>query len=1133
MPSTVRKPTQQNAVLAVRKFLGTNSQAVVTRLGLAQCDQSYDDVEFLMEMFNNPALSRMATLLDQATTIDADGSLQLYEFTRPSEPEERNCLDLLSDVWNELETIVLHSDESRDPATEELYDLLADHNVRQLLVACDDIANRNYDDQTDLQLDQLSISSDEEPPVMQGQVHMHPVSPPAPEPPPEEAPAPLLLKGRVKDLANMFMANQQQPANPPALVREKPKKLQQPPGGTFLGSVEDSHARAQERYQNEKARKEDFFFSRPVAAEPPQKPVERKVSEPRIARQQSLEFEHMVPPPEPAPKMPEVEASLHVSDSALEPTTSLSGSSSDSPITPLTTSQKSRLPTAKIVEEPLPVKDFRTMAPLAYREEEPSPASHPNPSPRTRTSFQADNDADLLQPELDYRPAPMAHSRKNSREERTSLLSAGGQLKPVTSGSRSMLSTRDQIDAETLDASAPGSRTSTLQRGRRGKQPIDESWIDYSKLPEPGKPRKLVLRRETHGESLGFTIICRPEDEVTVIQPGFSQANLMQPSKSKKNQETVRNEVVVQRIMAGSLSDRTGILYPGDVILEFNGQPVSSLDQMQSLIQGSASLMECHLVVKAPSRGMMRAHLINKARLTNKIYIRTFFAYDPRTDKDLPFGDVGQAFRPYEVLELVNAQDLDWWQVRKLNNAHGKARLVPSLQMEERRQAQNSSTKKKKSITKLFRAADSSPLLVRSDLWIYEEVVPWPPSTLPCLLLIGPNGVGKRTLKQMLAMKDPRRFAVPITDTTDQNLKDPRYRLLTSQRMLDDIKAGKYVEWGSVANEHYGIRYSAIREIVATGRTAVFDCQISTVHLLHQPEFNPYVVFVAAPALDLTKDMQIRGIEGNLTANKRTDEELKNIVEESGFLAERYRHLYAQKLINDDMAQSVNKLSHLAQKVSQEPGWIPAGWAYELSCPQSKNTSYLPGSSNLHALGIHQLPAGDRSSVIARSVLSGLSGYSEEGAARMARPPSLIGSQLSCGGSDLGVQGGTLGRRLYEKKTRPRPSAGFQPMSPMTEVTSPYESMSDMSQSLPRGSAFTQPSPSSFRPVHIEVPDDVSPHTESRQVARPFSNGRRPSYETPDENSFRLEKPAQRGKVTNNFGRNQVEAEISSTSSED
>lgn len=64
-------------------------------------------------------------------------------------------------------------------------------------------------------------------------------------------------------------------------------------------------------------------------------------------------------------------------------------------------------------------------------------------------------------------------------------------------------------------------------------------------------------------------------------------------------------------------------------------------------------------------------------------------------------------------------------------------------------------------------------------------------------------------------------------------------------------------------------------------------------------------------------------------------EEIRKIVEESKVFANQNQHLYAHTLVNSNMAESVEKLSKLVLKLERQPGWIPAGWAYEMSRPKS------------------------------------------------------------------------------------------------------------------------------------------------------------------------------------------------------
>uniref|UniRef100_A0A0X3PJ80 MAGUK p55 subfamily member 6 n=1 Tax=Schistocephalus solidus TaxID=70667 RepID=A0A0X3PJ80_SCHSO len=623
-------------------------------------------------------------------------------------------------------------------------------------------------------------------------------------------------------------------------------------------------------------------------------------------------------------------------------------------------------------------------------------------------------------------------------------------------------------------------------------------------LPQPGQERLIHIRREVPGEPLGITLSPRtPSPPASASMPSIS-------GKSEVQRSTSPQQVCVRQVLVNSLAYRDGQLYPGDILLQFNGTSVSSLEDVHTAMLASSNAPELTLLVRAPRHGVLKSHLMLKTRSPHKVYIRCLYTYDPTKDTLLPTGHKGLAFRSGEVLELVDCQDLNWWQVRRLDNPNGKTSLIPSQTLEEKRQAFNQQilTEKRKKARKIktfFRAADSSSLLVRSDLWVYEEVVPWPPSPVHTLLLLGPNGVGRRTLKFLLCTHFPQRFAFPVSDTSDPSASQALFRIREKEQMENDIRKGAFVEWGTIDSHHYGIRFAALREVIATGRTVVLDCQVQSVHLLHQPEFNPHVVFVAAPPFETAKAMMEKGIRENLTTNRRSDEELKELVDESKTFAIRHQHLFTHTLVNSDMTEGVGKLSRLVARLEKQPGWIPAGWAYEMSLPKGfggagKRKEFMPGDSTLLGLGIPGLPP-NAQSMIGRSSMSVLSVVSHESAARLARPPSIC-SSIQLPSHNIS------GRRLYEKRSQR--ARDFQPMGPPILEHSPSISSRDPSKS--------------------EAPD-------RRQVLERGAHKPEPSQpgknRTPTERRVPTQGPVTRRQPRPESTRGRAEESISSTSSED
>ncbi len=51
--------------------------------------------------------------------------------------------------------------------------------------------------------------------------------------------------------------------------------------------------------------------------------------------------------------------------------------------------------------------------------------------------------------------------------------------------------------------------------------------------------------------------------------------------------------------------------------------------------------------------------------LVLQVYLKTHFNYDPKKDNLIPCRDAGLPFREGEILQVVNMDDMNWWQVNK------------------------------------------------------------------------------------------------------------------------------------------------------------------------------------------------------------------------------------------------------------------------------------------------------------------------------------------------------------------------------------------------------------------------------------------------------------------------------------
>lgn len=158
------------------------------------------------------------------------------------------------------------------------------------------------------------------------------------------------------------------------------------------------------------------------------------------------------------------------------------------------------------------------------------------------------------------------------------------------------------------------------------------------------------------------------------------------------------NQLMVARILAGGVIDKQGLLHPGDVILEVNGVPVTSPDELQLQIsqnRGDSVTLKVGPSVEQEMKsakmmdGNMSSKLVRQNLEPGKkmtCYMRAQFDYDPTGDNLLPCQDIGLSFKRGDILQIINVKDPNWWQARHAGT-EGPTGLVPSQELEERRQA--------------------------------------------------------------------------------------------------------------------------------------------------------------------------------------------------------------------------------------------------------------------------------------------------------------------------------------------------------------------------------------------------------------------------------------------------------------
>ncbi|XP_010221366.1 PREDICTED: MAGUK p55 subfamily member 2, partial [Tinamus guttatus] len=156
-----------------------------------------------------------------------------------------------------------------------------------------------------------------------------------------------------------------------------------------------------------------------------------------------------------------------------------------------------------------------------------------------------------------------------------------------------------------------------------------------------------------------------------------------------------------------------------------------------------------------------------------QVFVKCHFDYDPSADSLIPCKEAGLRFAAGDLLQIVNQDDPNWWQARHVEG--GTAGLVPSQLLEEKRKAfvkrdpevaptagalcGSLGSKRKK---RMMYVTTKNAEFDRHELLIYEEVARMPPFRRKTLVLIGAQGVGRRSLKNKLLLSDQARYGTTV-----------------------------------------------------------------------------------------------------------------------------------------------------------------------------------------------------------------------------------------------------------------------------------------------------------------------------------------------------------------------------------
>ncbi|XP_072032112.1 MAGUK p55 subfamily member 7-like isoform X2 [Amphiura filiformis] len=416
--------------------------------------------------------------------------------------------------------------------------------------------------------------------------------------------------------------------------------------------------------------------------------------------------------------------------------------------------------------------------------------------------------------------------------------------------------------------------------------------------------------------------------------------------------------VVVARIMHGGAADRSGLIHIGDVIYEVNGINVKGKDPDE--VVGLLASIDGTITFK-----LVPAELSRKV-LEGQIRVKAHFDFNPLQDTTIPCPEAGLAFRRGEILHIVNQDDPNWWQARKDGDRSMRAGLIPSRQLQERREAvmrppsrtssldvsavpafkrsthslristRSSIRMSKRKIKKVMYHAKQNDEFDPQEIVTYEEVIkvyPDPRKPRP-IVLIGPPGVGRNELKRRLVASDPTHFAsaIPHTSRTKKWIEEDgkEYHFVSREIMELNINHNRLLEYGEYKGNLYGTSVESVRSVINNGKVCLLTLHPQALKVLKNSDVKPFVIYIKPPPLETLRETRLQS-KAKFTMDKHpqrdfSEEELVDMIHYGVRMEMAYKHYFDHVIVNDYLQSAYTEIHKVAEHLEKDPMWVPSAW---------------------------------------------------------------------------------------------------------------------------------------------------------------------------------------------------------------
>lgn len=172
------------------------------------------------------------------------------------------------------------------------------------------------------------------------------------------------------------------------------------------------------------------------------------------------------------------------------------------------------------------------------------------------------------------------------------------------------------------------------------------------------------------------------------------------------------------------------------------------------------------------------------------------------------------------------------------------------------------------------------------------------------IVLSGPSGVGKGTVRKAMLNKSSIRFDYSVSMTTREMRPGEEdgvdYYFRTNEQFEDEIKNGGMLEYAKYVDHYYGTPLKYVNEKLEAGTDVLLEIEVNGAMQVREKMPDGVYIFLTPPDLpSLRRRITHRGTDDAKTIDKRMEQAKKEIEMMSN---------YDYAVVNDKIPNAVKKI---------------------------------------------------------------------------------------------------------------------------------------------------------------------------------------------------------------------------------